>query len=210
MSERLKRPNVELATMSPGQSFGEIGLHRVGLLTAATLICLFILGGVGYLAFVAFMRQVLMPQAFGTFGLPLIVVAAATAATFSPCSLPALPGFVTLMSAGSIPSLKHAVRVCLSAASGAVSVVVLIGLGVAVVGAGVKTVFSPYVRVLDMAIGVFLIAIALLHFLGWTTYLPLVKRITGLGSDIWERAIGKPTGRTAYLFGSGFVAVGVG
>jgi hypothetical protein len=49
-----------------------------------------------------------------------------------------------------------------------------------------------------------------MHLTGRASRLPLLGRVMGLGSRAWDGAMGKPTPRGGYLFGVGFVAVGVG
>ena len=49
-----------------------------------------------------------------------------------------------------------------------------------------------------------------MHLTGRASRLPLLGRVMGLGSRAWDGAMGTPTPRGGYLFGVGFVAVGVG
>ena len=98
----------------------------------------------------------------------------------------------------------------LSTSLGAVAIVLPIGLVVAIVGAGTKELVSPYVRWVQLGVGTFLVVVAVGHLLGKTQTLPLVGKVMGAGSQVWERSIGKPTSKGAFGFGAGYVLVGFG
>ena len=90
------------------------------------------------------------------------------------------------------------------------SVVIVFGVIVAFVGAGSKGLIAPYFRWVQLGVGLALIGLAAVHLMGQTERLPLVGRIMGVGSHVWDGAMGRPTPRGSYLFGAGFVLVGAG
>ncbi len=165
----------------------------------------------GILSLFYFWNQLLRPGDLNAISLPLVALVAGVAATFNPCSLPALPGFLAI-GGGSDHSVKLGRRLGLSlaVALGALTIVIALGVIVAIVGGGIKGVIAPYFRWIQLGVGVFLVAVALLHLAGQTNRLPLVGPVMGLGSRMWEGAMGNLTPRTSFLFGGGFVAVGVG
>ncbi len=181
-------------------------LQRVG---TGVILMAVVAGGI--LALFYFWNQLLRPGDLNAISLPLVALVAGVAATFNPCSLPALPGFLAL-GGGSDHSVKLGRRLGLSlaVALGALTIVIALGVIVAIVGGGIKGVIAPYFRWFQLGVGVFLVAIALLHLAGQTNRLPLVGPVMGLGSRMWEGAMGNLTPRTSFLFGGGFVAVGVG
>ncbi|MCH8008866.1 MAG: hypothetical protein IIC91_08370 [Chloroflexi bacterium] len=166
----------------------------------------------GVMALLFFWNQLLKPDDLGAASLPLVAFVAGVAATFNPCGLPALPGFLTL-AGGSDEGIGFRRRSGLSLAVslGTMSLVIVLGIIVAFVGAGTKGLIAPYFRWVQFAVGLSLIGLAGLHLIGQTERLPLVGRIMTLGSRVWEGSMGaRPTARGSYLFGVGFVAVGAG
>lgn len=88
--------------------------------------------------------------------------------------------------------------------------VLLLGLFLAAFGEGFKPfVFENY-RWVQLAIGTTLIALAGLHLLGRTARLPLTGRVMDTGHQLWERVIRDPTRGGSFIYGAGFVLVGVG
>ncbi len=172
-------------------------------------LVLLVTGGV--VALLYFFRQILMPGELGSLSLPIVAITAGLAATFNPCGLPALPGFITFMGGGG-EDLKPGRRSLLSGATslGAITLVMAIGLIVAIAGSGTKDLIAPYFRWVQLGVGLFLIAIAGVHLAGQTSRLPLIGTVMGLGGRVWEGTIGKPTPRSCYAFGAGYVLVGVG
>ena len=192
-----------MATQRHGHGFA---LQRV---TSSILLLAVAVGGV--LALLFFVKELLKPGELGSLSLPVVAFLAGVAATFNPCGLPALPGFLTFVGGGE-KELTAPRRAGLSLATslGAMSVIIVVGIIVALVGAGAKGLIAPYFRWVQLGVGLFLIGIATLHLMGQTSRLPLLGPVMALGSRMWEGAIGKPTPRSCYLFGGGFVAVGVG
>ena len=90
------------------------------------------------------------------------------------------------------------------------SLLIALGIIVPALGAGTKDLIAPNFRWVQLGVGVFLVAVAVLHMTGQSSRLPLVGQTMGLGSRVWEGALGNPTPRGSYLFGAGFVLVGVG
>ena len=169
------------------------------------------LAGAGVTALIFFFQQLLTPGDLGSLSLPIVALTAGLAATFNPCGLPALPGFLMFLGGGDDElSVKRRSMLSLSTSLGAVAIVLPIGLVVALVGAGTKELVSPYVRWVQLGVGTFLVVVAMGHLLGKTQTLPLVGKVMGAGSQIWERSIGNPTPKGAFGFGAGYVLVGFG
>lgn len=178
-------------------------------LFATVLIVAVVIGG--FLALQFFVRQLLRPDQLGALSLPVVAFVAGVAATFNPCGLPALPGLLASMGGDLADKrARHRASMSLAASLGAMSLVLLVGVLVAVVGEGTKDLIKQNFRWVQLAIGLFLVVVAGLHLLDKTQALPFVGPIMGLGSRVWTGAMNKPTARNSYLFGAGYVLVGVG
>jgi cytochrome c biogenesis protein CcdA len=176
---------------------------------AGVVFLAMVVGGVGALVF--FWNQILQPGEFSSMSLPVVALVAGVAATFNPCGLPALPGFLTFLGgSGEETPVGRRLGLSISTSLGAMSLVMVLGVVVALAGAGTKGLIGPYVRWVQLAVGLFLIGLATLHLLGRTANAPLVGPIMRLGGRVWEGAMDRPTPRGSFLFGGGFVLVGVG
>ena len=165
--------------------------------------------GIGALLF--FFNQVLKSGDLNSLSLPVLALAAGVAATFNPCGLPALPGFLTFIGGrDSAGSLRRRTRFSLWSSLGTFSVILVLGIIVAIAGEGAKSAIAPYFRWVQLTVGLILIVLAGLHLGGHSERLPFVGSVMAAGSRMWERSAGKPTARGSYLFGAGFVAVGAG
>ena len=172
------------------------GLLLFGVVAAGVFILLY------------FWNQLLRPGDLNAISLPLVALVAGIAATFNPCGLPALPGFLAF--GGDNIGLGRRTGLSLATAFGAMSIIIVLGIMVALVGTGTKGLIAPYFRWVQLAVGLFLVSVAVLHLGGQTNRLPFIGPIMGVGSRIWEQAMGSPTPKKSYLFGAGFVVVGVG
>lgn len=173
------------------------------------LLAALISGGVAALLY--FWTQLLRPGELGGASLPLVALAAGVASTFNPCSLPALPGFLAASSTGTgSGSRKRLSLDSAAAAGGAVTVILVFGIIVAALGAGSKEAVGPYTRWVQLAVGIFLIALAVLHIANKTSGLPGLNRVVHVGSKMWDAALTRPSLRGRYIFGAGYVAVGAG
>lgn len=181
---------------------------------------LLVIGGVGYLAFLAFVKGVLAAEEFAAYGLVLVTLAAATASFFSPCSFSVLPSYIVFAGspAGAKSPASRLRAAALSggvAALGVVTVVIVLGAVIGVLGTGFGPSLavvgpdpSPVSRSLRIGIGAFVGTMGLLHLLNLSHRVPLLGRIS-----VWAiRAEGGPEHslRSAYLYGAGYVAVGIG
>ncbi|MCH7512200.1 MAG: hypothetical protein IIB19_07535 [Chloroflexi bacterium] len=176
---------------------------------AGILLLAMVVGGVGALLF--FWNKLLQPGELSSMSLPIVALVAGVAATFNPCGLPALPGFLTFLGgSGENTPVGRRLGLSLSTSLGAMALVMVLGVIVAFAGAGTKGLIGPQVRWVQLVVGLFLIVLAAFHLSGRTANAPLVGRIMGLGSRIWEGAMGRPTPRGSFLFGGGFVLIGVG
>ena len=190
--------------MSPDSTTFSLTLQRMG---AGAILVAVVTGGV--LVLLYFWSQLLRPGDLVAVSLPLVAFIAGVAATFNPCGMPALPGFLAFGGGGEI-GVRRRAGLGLATSLGAMSLLIVLGRIVAVVGAETKDLIAPNVRWVQLGVGIFLVALAILHLTGQTSRLPLVGPVMGLGSRVWEGALGKPTPRGSYLFGAGFVLVGVG
>ena len=192
--------------MAIKQNISAVAVRRL----SSVLLLLGVVTG-GVMALLFFWSQLLIPGELDSISLPLVALMAGLAATFNPCGLPALPGFLTFVGGSSEGTgARYRARLSLSASLGAMSLVLALGIIVAVVGEGTERLIAPYFRWVQLSVGLFLISMAVVHLLGHTARLPLVGPIMGLGSRAWDMAMDKPTPRSSYLFGAGFVLVGVG
>lgn len=193
-----------LVTTEESQESGNQGIVAVVLLVAVAA------GGIFALQF--FWRQILRPGDLSAFSLPVVALVAGVAATFNPCGLPTLPGFLAAMGGGAADTsrVRRRASMSLAAAFGAMTIVLLVGILVAVVGEGTKGIVGPNFRWIQLSVGLFLVAIAVLHLLDKTHSLPLVGPIMGAGGQVWDVAMREQSTRNNYLFGAGFVLVGVG
>ena len=190
--------------MSPDSTTFSLTLQRMG---AGAILVAVVTGGV--LVLLYFWSQLLRPGDLVAVSLPLVAFIAGVAATFNPCGMPALPGFLAFGGGGEI-GVRRRAGLGLATSLGAMSLLIVLGIIVAVVGAETKDLIAPNFRWVQLGVGIFLVALAVLHLTGQTSRLPLVGQVMGLGSRVWEGALGKPTPRGSYLFGAGFVLVGVG
>lgn len=170
-----------------------------------------VVSAVGILALLWFWRRVLHEEDFASLSLPLVALVAATAATFNPCSLPALPGFVAAAGAagGEVPTRRR-VQLSVASALGAAAVVAVLGLVVAAFGSQTKDLVEPNFRWVQLVIGLVLVAVAALHLAGQTSRLPLVGSLTRAGARAWEVGLERQGPASAFGWGAGFVAVGAG
>ncbi|MEE9285464.1 MAG: hypothetical protein V3V35_07040 [Dehalococcoidia bacterium] len=176
---------------------------------AGALLLAVVAGGVLVLHIV--WNQLLKPGDFASLSLPVVALAAGAASTFNPCALPALPGFLTFLGDTSGEAgVRRRAGLSLATSLGAMSVILALGVLVAIVGGQTKDLIAPNFRWVQLAVGVILIGVAALHMVGQAGRFPLVGPITSLGSRMWQGALGKPTPRGSYLFGAGFVVVGAG
>lgn len=183
-----------------------LGIQRA---VSGVLLVAIAIGGV--LALLYFWNQLLRPGELGSASLPLVALIAGIAATFNPCGLPALPGFIIMIGGNAEDvGVRQRLRLSLGASLGAMSLVLVLGIIVAIVGSGTKGLIAPNFRWVQLVVGLFLIGLASLHMTDQASRLPLVGPIMNLGGRMWNQAMGKPTVWGSYLFGGGFVLVGVG
>ena len=120
-----------------------------------------------------FWNQLLRPGELASASLPLVALIAGIAATFNPCGLPALPGFITLLGGNTGDAgVRQRLRLSLGASLGAMSLVLALGIIVAIVGSGTKGLIAPYFRWVQLAVGLFLVGLASLHMTDQTSRLP--------------------------------------
>ena len=177
------------------------------------------LGGLGYLGFLTFVRNILMPGEFATYGLIITTVAAGTASFFSPCSFTVLPSYISFASSGQDAErdkrFHNALKNGVVAALGVVTVVAILGALIGLLGTGIGTDLSitgtnpsPVAMSLRIAIGAFVLSMGLVHITGQTHRVPFLGRIAALA--IRAEGEGRPSLRSVYAYGAGYVVVGIG
>ena len=177
------------------------------------------LGGLGYLGFLTFVRNILMPGEFATYGLIITTVAAGTASFFSPCSFTVLPSYISFASSGQDAErdkrFHNALKNGVVAALGVVTVVAVLGALIGLLGTGIGTDLSitgtnpsPVAMSLRIAIGAFVLSMGLVHITGQTHRIPFLGRISALA--IRAEGEGRPSLRSVYAYGAGYVVVGIG
>ena len=184
----------------------------------ATLTIVVGLAGLGYLAFLAFVKGILVPGEFAAYGLAITAVAAGTASFFSPCAFTVLPSYIAFAGGGAgtggKPALGSALLAGTAASLGVVTAVSVLGLLVAVLGTGVGASFSitgedpsRAAQGFRIGVGAFVISMGLVHLLNWSHRAPLVGRVAS-----WAVRV-QPEGgslRSLYAYGAGYALVGVG
>ena len=179
--------------------------------TVISGLVLLALASSGVAGVLYFWGQILGPGDLSAVSLPVVALAAGVAATFNPCSLPLLPGFLTFVGGSDDDmGVRRRSGLSLTVSLGAASTVIVMGIVVAVVGAGAKELIAPYFRWVQLFVGLVLMGLATFHLLGRSHGFPGIAPIVRLGGRMWDGAVGTPTPRSAYLFGAGFVAVGAG
>lgn len=136
------------------------------LLAAATLG--------GYAGFIFFLTQV-MPQS-EVFGLALVALIAGVAGFFNPCVFPLLPAYLGgffLEKTGVPMERNRIIRSGLAAAFGVVIFNIILGITLAILGAGLGASFgittaapNPYVRSFRGLVGAFLVYLGVSHVTG--------------------------------------------
>ncbi|MBI4218563.1 MAG: hypothetical protein HY682_00360 [Chloroflexi bacterium] len=186
---------------------------------AGPLVAFFLLlaiGLVGWLAFLAFVTDVLAPRQFASYGLIVVSAFAAVASFFSPCSFTVLPGYVAMMPGGGGPrSLQRAAINGGTAALGVLTAIGLLGVAIGLLGTALGPSLSvtsdepsTVVRGLRIGVGGFLVAMALVHLAGLSHRLPLLGKAATLAirADPGDRR----TLPALYAYGAGYVAIGLG
>ena len=177
------------------------------------------LGGLGYLGFLAFVRNILMPGEFATYGLIITTIAAGTASFFSPCSFTVLPSYIAFASSGQDAEpdnrFPNALKNGVAAALGVVTTVTVLGALIGLLGTGIGADLSitgadpsPVAKALRIGIGAFVLSMGLVHITGQTHRIPFLGRIAVLAMR--AEGGGGPSLRSVYAYGAGYVVVGIG
>ncbi len=165
----------------------------------------------GYLGFVAFLKEV-MP-AFGNFSLYLLAMVTAVATFFSPCSFPLLPGYLSVYYNSEEPGeRKPALRRGMLAAAGVVTFTVIVGAIIALLGQGVVSSFSIsspnpslLTRVFRIVLGAILVSLGAVQLSNLTFHSHALDALTSRFSSA-----AKTGNKGLYLYGFGYNAAGVG
>ena len=104
------------------------------------------LGGLGYLVFLTFVRNILMPDEFATYGLVITAVGAGAASFFSPCSFTVLPSYIAFANSAQDAEpdkrFHNALKNGVVAALGVVTVVAVLGALIGLLGTGIGAELS--------------------------------------------------------------------
>jgi hypothetical protein len=178
------------------------------------------IAGLGYLAFLAFVKGILMPGEFAAYGLALATVAGATASFFSPCAFTVFPSFI-LFNSPSQPGktegrIPRALITGATAAIGVLTTVIIIGIVIGAVGTSLGPSFSMFSsspnsavgKGVRIAIGAFVAAMALLHLLNQSHRIPVLGKVAAWAANLGGSP--SPSLRSAYVYGATYVAVGFG
>ncbi len=166
---------------------------------------------IGVIALLVFVNTLLRPGQLDSWSLPLVAIAAGLAATFDPCALPSVPGLIAGFATGKNLSTRARFRASAAASLGAMSVVALIGLLIALLGSATGATLSPYSRWVQLVAGTGLALVATTHLARKMTNIPFSGRIIAVGDRLWEKATTGPLSfRRAAALGAGFVGIGFG
>jgi hypothetical protein len=192
--------------------------YFVYLLTTLSLLAV---AGLGYLAFLAFVKGILRPGEFASYGLVLATVAGATASFFSPCSFTVFPSFIVFAGparegASGTRLRSAAIQRGAAAALGVVTTALVVGIVIGALGTSMGPSFSIFssspnslvAKALRIAVGSFVASMGLIHLLNWSHRLPFVGRVSAWAAELSSTS--KPTLRSAYIYGATYVAVGFG
>jgi hypothetical protein len=191
--------------------------YSVPLLTALSLLAV---AGLGYLGFLAFVKGILKPGEFASYGLVLATVAGAAASFFSPCSFTVFPSFIVFAGPHSEDApgirLRSAVHRGAVAALGVVTTALVVGIVIGALGASIGPSFSIFssspnslvAKGLRVAVGSFVAAMGLIHLLNWSHRLPLMGRVSAWATELSSTS--RPSLRSTYVYGATYVAVGFG
>lgn len=113
-----------------------------------SLLVLLLIGFLGYyFGFLGFIYNVMMPAAFGKFPLIILAIIFGTAAFFSPCSFSVLPAYVSHYLAGETQDnksvAKRGVYFGIIAALGVITINILVGLVIALLGSAAPFAKDP-------------------------------------------------------------------
>ncbi|MBI3023918.1 MAG: hypothetical protein HYY68_09400, partial [Thaumarchaeota archaeon] len=164
----------------------------------------------GYLVFVAFLKEV-MP-AFGNYSLYLLATVAAIATFFSPCSFPLLPGYLSVYYNTELGERRRALRRGVLATTGVVTFTVIVGAVIALLGQGVASSFSISSPNPNLFSGAFRIALgAILVSLGAIQLSNVTFHTRALDALTKSFHSAARTGdKGLYLYGFGYNAAGIG
>ena len=191
---------------------------RGWLLYGASLLTLLALIGLGYAGFRWFAVGVMpQPEALNLY---LLAVVAGLASFFSPCAFPLLPGYLAFyhgagQSQGDVNRSGSAIRLGVAAMAGVATFVLVLGLAIALLGAGAAKGLSisgdapsSLVRGIRGMVGIILIALGV----GQLTNRVIKPRAAdALAFATRPRRDGGRSGADGvYLYGLGYVAAGLG
>lgn len=171
----------------------------------------------GYLAF----RRFVQTPDWSTYNLYALAVVAGVASFFSPCAFPLLPGYLSFYylagsdESGQRPGAGRALRLGLAAALGVVTFNLILGIAIALLGAGVATVLcvscpqpNVVVRLFRAGLGGVLLTLGVAQLMGWNLKPALADALAFVTRPRDGGTRGPAA--TLYLYGLGYNAAGMG
>lgn len=187
------------------------------LVYAGLLLVLSLVIAAGYFGFRAFATA----PALSSANLYIFAMVAGVASFFSPCAFPLLPSYFSFYqraarrSEGTTASFGVAVSLGLTAALGVMTFAVILGLVIALLGAGVaqglsisSSAPSIFVRAFRGVVGALLVTLGIAQLLGWNLKPRLVDALAFYTRPKRDGSMG--SGSSLYLYGLGYNAAGMG
>lgn len=179
------------------------------------LVLLIFLGFTGYyLGFLGFIYNVMMPEAFGNFPLVILSIIFGVAAFFSPCSFTVLPAYVSHYLTGNKDQAKQTSQIGniakglyfgLIAALGVLTINIIIGLIIAVLGSAAPFAKDPR-QDIPLILGIRVVAGLIIAYLGLLTILGKHLEIPVLPNLIGRLSFGK----SIFLYGMLYNGAAIG
>ncbi len=133
------------------------------------LIALILVGYIGYsFGFLGFIYNVMMPNLFSNYNLVVLSVIFGIAAFFSPCAFTVLPAYVSHFLAGEENQTNKALRLGVIAALGIITVNLVIGIIIGLLGAATPFAKDPR-QDIPIILGIRALAGAIIAILGFLT-----------------------------------------
>lgn len=203
--------NSQLAQMTPSQRI------QRRIWESGPLVIMIVLIAGGYLVFRAFVTA----GDLTAVNLYALAVVAGVASFFSPCAFPLLPSYLSFYSMAAPgakmgrPGRDPRLSLGLSAAGGVVTFSLLLGLIIALLGAGAAqglAISGPtpnsFVRVFRGLVGLALLGLGVAQIAGWTFKARPAEALAYLTRP--QRGGGRGPAATLYLYGLGYSAAGIG
>jgi len=171
----------------------------------------------GYLAF----RQFVQAPDWSAYNLYALAVVAGIASFFSPCAFPLLPGYLSFYylagsdESGERPGITRALGSGLTAALGVITFNMILGVAIALLGAGVAKALclacpqpNVVVRLFRGGLGGLLLTLGVVQVAGWSLKPGFVDALAWRTRP--RREVIRSAAASLYLYGLGYNAAGMG